>query len=443
MTIRTRLKKAAENVPVPVGRVLSAVPFSWRFGAAYGRAMKLASDTHRASSHDVRAWALPRLQEVLQQSYRNCLFYRTIYQRNKYNPERLSTIEHFQDVPIVGKSDMREFSLEERSLPSSGRMRINTGGTSGEPLAFYVDRGAFAREWAHMHLVWGRAGYHFRDTKLTLRGRNLGDRLLRFNPVHNEWMVNTYADRHAVCSALSGLLESERIAWIHGYPSIVSEFVSTIAEIDRGAIDSLRGNLKGVLLGSEFPAQQYVEPIKRILGVEPTAWYGHSEMCVLAYEDRPNRYLPLHSYGFVEAVEDGGDGSRLIGTSYWNMASPFIRYDSGDRISSKENGGLLRAFSITSGRVGDFVVDKGGARIALTALIFGRHHPAFDNVRHVQVRQSIPGRMDLLVVPQDGKLTPDEVMSGFDFSNVNLDVVPVLIDEPFRTTSGKIRLLVE
>lgn len=443
MTITNRLKGAVENVPTPVGRILSAVPFSWRFGATYGRASKLADAMHRASSRDVRAWALPRLQEILQQSYSNCLFYRTIYQRNRYNPERLSTIDHFQDVPIVTKSDMRDFSLEERSLPSRGRMRINTGGTSGEPLVFYVDRAAFAREWAHMHLIWGRAGYHFRDVKLTMRGRNLGDRLLRYNPVHNEWIVNTYADRPAVCSAVSDLLESEKITWIHGYPSIVSEFVSMIAEVNRGAIDNLRSNLKGVLLGSEFPARQYVEPIRQILGVEPTAWYGHSEMCILAYEDGCNRYVPLHSYGFVEAVDDGGDGSRLVGTSYWNTASPFIRYDSGDRISSEEDGGLLRAFSVTSGRVGDFVVDKHGARISLTALIFGRHHSAFGSVRHVQVRQLMVGRMELLVVPQDDKLTLDEVMSGFDFSNVNLDITPVLIDEPFRTKSGKIRLLVE
>lgn len=443
MSLQYLLKGLAEDAPASLGKVFALVPFSWRFGPLYPTMFHLAEDMDRRTVEAARAWLLPKLQGAVERAYHQSVFYRTIYQRHRYEPARLTTVAHFQDVPIVTKADMREFSLEERSLPSRGRIPINTGGTSGEPLVFYVDRGAFAREWAHMHLVWGRAGYNFRDTKLTMRGRNLGDRLLRYNPVHNEWIVNTYADRPAVCSAVSDLLESEKITWIHGYPSIVSEFVSMIAEVNRGAIDNLRSNLKGVLLGSEFPARQYVEPIRQILGVEPTAWYGHSEMCILAYEDGCNRYVPLHSYGFVEAVDDGGDGSRLVGTSYWNTASPFIRYDSGDRISSEEDGGLLRAFSVTSGRVGDFVVDKHGARISLTALIFGRHHSAFSSVRHVQVRQLTVGRMELLVVPQDDKLTLDEVMSGFDFSNVNLDVVPVLIDEPFRTKSGKIRLLVE
>lgn len=432
----------AENVPIPLGKAMSKVPFSWRFGTAYGRASDLAEDLCRASSRDVSDWAFLRLQEAVRWSYHNSLFYRTIYQRNNYNPDRLVTMEHFKDVPIVTKSDMREFSLAERSIPSRGRMQVNTGGTSGEPLAFYVDRGAFAREWAHMHRIWDRAGYNYRNVKLTLRGRNLGDNLLRYNPVHNEWIVNTYANRDQVCLALRDLLKSEKIEWVHGYPSIVSEFVSTIAEIDGDAIRGLASNLKGVLLGSEFPARQYVEPITKELGVDVTAWYGHSEMCVLAYEESRNRYLPLHSYGFVEAVEDGGE-SRLVGTSYWNTASPFIRYDTGDRIDPELDGQLLRAFSITSGRVGDFVVDKEGVRIALTALIFGRHHPAFGSVRHVQVRQSMPGRIELLIVPGGDELTVDEVMAGFDFSCVNLDVVPLFIDAPLRAASGKIRLLVK
>ncbi|MCF8469401.1 MAG: hypothetical protein K9G30_01305 [Parvibaculum sp.] len=397
---------------------------------------------NRASPEAIKAWSLPKLQEIVQRSYRECAFYRTVYQRRRYDPERFTTFEHFQDVPVVTKNDMIEFSLDDRSLPSPGRLAINTGGTSGETLTFYIDRRAFAREWAHMHLIWGRAGYHYRDMKITMRGRNLGDRIVKYNPVHNEWIVNTYADRGEVCAALSELLKTQKIRWVHGYPSIVSELVSMLAEVDERSTRILRNTLKGVLLGSEFPARQYIEPIKRILGIEPTAWYGHSEMCILAYEDSQNRYVPLHSYGLVEAVDDSEKDQRLVGTSCWNTASPFIRYDSGDRVSADVEGGILRTFSVTSGRIGDFVVSKDGERISLTSLIFGRHHAAFSSVRHVQVRQPEQGKIELLVVAPDRGLTPDDVMKGFDFSNVELDVTLRIVDEPVRTDAGKIRLLV-
>lgn len=403
---------------------------------------KVARDLDEAPATRTREWAFPNLKSIVEHAYRHNLCYRTICQRHGFHPERFTSFEHFQDVPIIAKSDLREFDLDDRSVAAPGRMLANTGGTSGEPLAFYLDRQAFAREWAHMHFIWKRAGYHYRDVKLTMRGRNMGERLLRYNPVHNEWIVNTYADRKAIFSALSTLMDREEIRWLHGYPSIVSEIVSDMSASDTDTTEKLRSHLKGVLLGSEFPAAQYVEPLRRVLGVEPTAWYGHSEMCVLAYDKGENHYIPMHSYGFVEAVGDNGN-QRLLGTSYWNKASPFIRYDTGDRISADVEQGIVQSFSVAAGRVGDFVIDREGRRIALTALIFGRHHAAFSKIRHVQVRQTAPGKIELLLVRGEEPLTSDELMKGFDFSNVALAVTPVLLDEPIRTENGKLRLLVQ
>ncbi|MGN6449754.1 MAG: hypothetical protein ACTHLK_14390 [Brucella intermedia] len=423
-------------------KIAAAVPFAWRFGRSYTSMAELCRDLDDAPSRKTREWAFPNLKRIVEHAYQHNLCYRTICQRHGFHPERFTSFEHFQDAPIVTKGDLREFDLDDRSVAAPGRMLINTGGTSGEPLAFYVDRQAFAREWAHMHFIWKRAGYHYRDVKLTMRGRNMGDRLLKYNPVHNEWIVNTYGDRNAIFSALSELMHRTRIRWVHGYPSIVSEMVSDMSATDGVATEKLRAHLKGVLLGSEFPAIQYVEPIRRVLGVEPTAWYGHSEMCVLAYDKGANHYFPLHTYGLVEAVGDHGD-QRLLGTSYWNTAAPFIRYDTGDRISAETEQGIVRSFSVAAGRVGDFVIDGEGKRIALTALIFGRHHEAFSKLRHVQVRQLAPGKIELLLVRGEEPFTPGELMKGFDFSNVALSVMPVVLDEPVRTENGKLRLLVQ
>lgn len=442
MSARLRLKQLAEKAPLPLALALARVPFAVRFGAPYVRSTALARSLNSASVAGVRAWAFPRLQTVVRSAYENTPFYRSFYKARGYDPANLKTFEHFQDVPIVTKADLAAVATDQRSSASSSRMLVNTGGTSGEPLVFYIDSQAFAREWAHMHLIWGRAGYSYRDLKLTMRGRNLGDATLQFNPVHNEYILNTYKPRADMVDAVRELLKRRNIGWIHGYPSIVSDVVASLEDADPSLTELLRRSLKGVLLGSEFPAPQYAEPIQRILGVKITSWYGHSEMCVLAYEESPNRYVPLHSYGFVEAVKDSNDGQRLLGTSYWNAASPFIRYDTGDVVSAETHDGIVSAFSIQSGRVGDFVIDGRGVKIPLTALIFGRHHAAFDRIRHVQVRQSEPGRIDLLIVPGTSSLSPSEIMSGFDFSDVDLQVTPVLLTHPVRSDAGKIRLLV-
>ena len=82
-----------------------------------------------------------------------------------------------------------------------------------------------------------------------------------------------------------------------------------------------------------------------------------------------------------------------------------------------------------------------GKRIPLTALIFGRHHKAFDVADYVQIGQTEPGRATLYVTVRDGGAGGD--LAGlFDLSNVDLDFEFKVIDKPIRTKAGKLGLRV-
>ena len=48
-------------------------------------------------------------------------------------------------------------------------MLLNTGGTTGAPFCFYIDKNAFAREWAHMHYIWELKGYNYKDLKSNIK----------------------------------------------------------------------------------------------------------------------------------------------------------------------------------------------------------------------------------------------------------------------------------
>ncbi len=441
MSLRKKLKTLAERVPAPVGRIAAAIPFGLRFGPAYSNSYRMAGRVQAYPEDLLRSWILLRLKEIVNHAYATNRFYRTHYQRHGYDPASLVSLEHFQDVPVVTKEVLHEFALEDRSTAHRGSLLINTGGTSGRPLGFHVDRHAFAREWAHMHRIWESGGYHYRHMKLTLRGTNIGKVPLRYNAVHNEWVVNTYMDRNLVFQALRKVLKRNRIGWIHGYPSLVAEFLIDLDKADPGLRRRLQASLNGVLLGSEAPLAHYVESIAGLAHDNIIAWYGHSEMNVLARNTGGQTYVPMHSYGFVEGVR-GDAGTRLVGTSYWNVSAPFIRYDTGDFIDADVVGCLMKSFEVTKGRVGDFVLDADGNRISLTSLMFGRHHRAFEKIRHVQVRQRAPGQIELLIVPLQAHDRPEDIMPDFDFSGTGLQATPILIDAPVRTANGKIRLLV-
>lgn len=438
-----RIKEALGKVPYSLARPLVYVPYALRFGAAYPEAGRLIQEFSRSSNETRERMILTRLQNIVEYAYESIPFYRHWYQTHRYQPHRLRTLSHFDDVPLTDKRAFRSFGLDQRSSSHSGSLKLNTGGSSGTPLEFYVDKHAFAREWAHMHHIWAGGGYAPTDLKLTLRGKDLGTDALRYNVVHNEYIGNAYVSPELLVEAVEELNRVRRIRWIHGYPSLVAEFAEATERLNPSLAASLRSKLKGVLLGSEFPAPHYRGTIERLLSPNVIAWYGHSEMVVLAVETGVNVYRPYQSYGYCEAVPAEDGHYRLVGTSYANRVTPFIRYDTDDRIQTTGDDTVLSAFSISEGRVGDFVTRADGSRVSLTALVFGRHHDAFEMVEHVQIREDRPGSMTVLVVPRKAfSERHDEVLRGFNFDSAGLSVTYEFLDEPVRTARGKVPLLV-
>ena len=162
-------------------------------------------------------------------------------------------------------------------------------------------------------------------------------------------------------------------------------------------------------------------------------------MCVLAYDKTcDNRYRPFVTYGLAEVVN-----GHLVGTSFHNFDMPLIRYDTGDLVeaTARTDGGLVMEFAIKEGRSGDFIEDKHGKKIPLTALIFGRHHKAFDVADYVQIGQAEPGKATLYVTAKDGVVSGDLAML-FDLTNVDIDFDFKVIDKPIRTVMGKLKLRV-
>jgi len=439
-------KEFAKNLPGPIARLVPLVPFSMRFGKPYTESRELIESFEGKDVAARKAFVFGEMQRVVNNAYTQIPFYRSFYDAAGFDPASLNEWDDLQRIPVLTKADIRDVPLEQRSLPGRGRMKINTGGTSGQPLEFYIDGQAFAREWAHMHTIWERRDYHRTDLKLTLRGKNHGDLPLRYNPVHNELCVNATVDRSLVVAAIKEHSKARPIKYVHGYPSAVYEFFEFLAGYDTALLEQLRTTVQGVFYGSEYPAPMYRDAVIKHLGAPDISWYGHSEMAILAGE-RDERYVyePFHTYGYCEAVPDEEGRNRLIGTSYWNSVAPLIRYDTGDVVEPIIEEGLLHSFKVTEGRVGEFVTDANGTRIPLTALVFGRHHEVFAWAQFIQVHQSEPGKVDILVTVGDASAeqTAEDAARDFDTSSVALDFEFHIRRAPVKTPAGKVPLLVQ
>lgn len=433
--MKEALKKIADQIPYPIGKVLGQVPMNFRLGNQYD----FFSQELKSNISELRKKQLIQINSLTVHAQEKTKFYDAIYRDHGFSVFKLETLNEFSQFPIITKSDLQKFSLNDRSVESLALKKSNTGGTTGQPLDFYLDKQAYAREWAHIHSIWAKLGYRYTDEKITIRGKNIGDTYYKYNFNQNEFLINAYAPLALNIDSCRKLITKHDIKWIHGYPSSVFSFLRELESVDPVLFEILINKVQGVFLGSEYPAPQYRKYIEDHCGLKTISWYGHSEMAVLAPEREPGSgvYYPFHSYGFTEAVPEG-DTHRLIATSTHNYATPFIRYDTGDLIEPVFNDGLLESFRIKEGRNSESVIDLNGRNISLTGLIFGRHHKAFDHSEHVQVRQTSAGELEVLITAKEHR---EDWASLFDFSNSFFRINYSQISQPIRTPSGKVQLL--
>lgn len=434
--MKEKIKLLVDRLPYSIGRHLANLPMDLRLKNYDTQKNQINKNL---SIESTKLKHTSDINKIVEHALNNTPFYRNIYHAKSITSASITTFEDIHKLPILTKQCFQTVPLSERSIQAHALKKSNTGGTTGQPLAFYLDKDAYAREWAHMHAIWSKLGYHYSDEKITIRGKNIGAQYYKYNFNQNEFLINAYVSLQDNLDACRELILKRDIKWIHGYPSSVFSFLYELENTDAVLFEILIKKVKGVFLGSEYPAPKYRNYIENHCGLRSISWYGHSEMAVLAPEREPGSgiYYPFQSYGFAEAIPEGNT-HRLIATATHNFATPFIRYDTGDLIDPTFKEGLLESFRIKEGRNSENVIDRNARSISLTGLIFGRHHKAFEYSEHIQVRQSAPGKIEIFIT---SKTKRSDWADQFDFSNAFFDITFSQIDTPIRTPSGKVQLL--
>jgi len=107
---------------------------------------------------------LARLQDVTRYAYAHAPFYRRKWDEAGFHPDKLKTLEDFEDqVPVITKADLRESQARAPMfgdyvcVPDSEIHHIHgTSGTTGRPTAFGIGRADWqAIANAHARIMWG------------------------------------------------------------------------------------------------------------------------------------------------------------------------------------------------------------------------------------------------------------------------------------------------
>lgn len=404
-----------ERLPRPCRRMIGgayrALPQGWRLGREYERFSRECGEMEGWSRAESEAHAMSELRVVLEHAATTCPFYQRTFAVAGFDFRNVRSRADLEGCPMLEKEDLQK-SLPEllsTGVPASRRLYLTTGGSTGVPVGFYLEKGiSRPKEQAFLEAMWRRAGYEEGARLAVIRGHVISSkaagRIASYDATRDWLMLSSY---HLTTERLPEYLEQlERFRpdLLHVYPSAALQ----LAEFLEQAGQTWRLPLRGLLCGSERLTLPQKRLLERVFQCRVYRWYGHAERVVLAGEGRKSDLFYFWpTYGFVEFGPPDENGMReVIGTSFHNLAMPLIRYRTGDyvRVASEEADGPFefpwQAVSEIAGREQEFLVSAGGRSISLTA--FNMHDSIFDDLYAVQFFQEEAGVVEFRYVPGPG-----------------------------------------
>jgi phenylacetate-CoA ligase len=451
-----------------LGATYRHLPQSWRWGKHYPEFKRQAIQGEQWSAEQIRNYQLKELRRTLHHAASHCRYYQYIFTQARFRPESVKTLEDLRDCPFLEKSTLLERGedLVSSAVPPKQRLYITTGGSTGVPVGFYLQKGiSRPKEQAFWETIWRRGGYFDGARLAVIRGHVVSSsaegQIATYDATRDWLMLSSYHLTEARLPEYLEAIEQFKPDVLHAYPSAALQ----LAEYLEKSGQAWRTPLRGLLCGSERLTLPQKRLLERVFGCRPYRWYGHSERIVLAGEGKESEmFYFVPQYGLVEFGPPDEEGLReVIGTSFHNMAMPLVRYRTGDyvrlaedsvphgpwspvidyrREKESEPSGTLEypwpAVSEVAGREQEFLVSTSGRRISLTA--FNMHDAVFDDLYAVQFYQDQPGRAEFRYLPGprfDPSRLPQIEASMRRKLGDDFDLVLKPVTEVEKTSRGK------
>lgn len=421
-----------------------------------------SSVSRRAAMEERQWWDAGRLQDWRSRELRAFLqrvgsrvpYYRRLFGEAGFDPAAVTGPADLQRLPLLSKALIREHIQELKADDAGPLGRFNTGGSSGEPLIFYIGRERVSDDVAAKWRATRWWGVDIGDPEIVVWGspielgaqdrvRAWRDRLLRTR------LLPAFEMSEA---KLDGFLEAIRAArpkMLFGYPSALTHIARHARRRGR-PLDDL--GIKVVFVTSERLYDEQRAVIADIFGCPVANGYGGRDAGFIAHEC-PAGGMHLTESIIVETVDrDGrplppGRAGEIVVTHLATGEFPFVRYRTGDVGMLDDRacpcGRGLPLVREIQGRTTDFVVAADGTVMHGLALIYILRDLA--GVGAFKIIQESRERVRVLVVPgpEFGEPARRAIETGFKSrlgAEVAVEVEAVADIPPER--SGKFRYVV-
>ncbi|UZH56621.1 phenylacetate--CoA ligase family protein [Salinimicrobium tongyeongense] len=304
-------------------------------------------------------------REIVEFHLKHNPFYREFFGKGQF--------ETWENVPLMQKKHLQR-PLEERFSKGFNTRNSHVGktsGSSGHPFIFAKDKFCHALSWAEFY---DRYRWYNIDLDRSLQARFYGiphdqfgyyrERLKDYLGRRYRFPIFDLSDKKM--EAFLKDFQKKPFEYINGYTSSIVLFAKFLQKKNL-VLKELCPSLGLCIVTSEMLFEEDKKLLEEVFGVAVVNEYGASETGLLAFQNTGGEMIINSETQFVEVLDEAGkavapgEKGRIVITSLYNKAHPFIRYEIGDSGAFAENSGPKKAIlKQLFGRTNDVAVLPGG-----------------------------------------------------------------------------------
>ena len=271
--------------------------------------------------------------EILHFHLQNNLFYQQLVGSNATN---------WDNLPVLNKRNLQKPLLERLSNGYSPKNSYvnKTSGSSGDPFIFAKDKYSHAITWASNMYRFGWYGIDFNSSyQARFYGIPMdffGNKKERFKDfLSHRFRFSIFDLSDYVLEGFLKHFRTKKFDYINGYTSSIVLFAKYLKQKNI-ILKEICPTLKVCMVTSEMLFEDDKILLEQQFGIPIVNEYGASELDLIAFQNPQDEWQVNSETLFVEILDDNnqavpnGTSGRIVITSLFNKAHPFIRYDIGD-----------------------------------------------------------------------------------------------------------------
>lgn len=360
------------------------------------------------------------------------------------------------NMPILTK-ELLISHIDELTITTIKSTISHTSGTTGKALSFYRDNNSSAAQWAIWFRHRKRFGVNLGDLSVNFTGKPVVPMkqnkppYWRYNASQNQFLIGMQHINEQSIDSIVDFLNNIQPVFYSGYPSILSE-IARLAIYNNLSL-KLKNRPKFVFTGAENLLQDQKKYINKWIGSTIRDQYGLTEgNCNFSTCEHGN-YHEDYEFSHIEVIDytllpDGSKKGRLIGTSFYNYATPLIRYDTGDIVTVMPDeyicpcGRHTKVIAFVDGRVDDYILTPDGKHVM-------RFDYLFKDTKDIYEAQVVQEREGQIIIYSVKRENFDQekyeliVLSQFHkYISREMELVFIYVDAIEKSSRGKFKAVI-